>query len=69
MDNLDKVTLASKLWDTFRSRSYYRSECRKTYDQLGIPLQNLWLAVADTACQEISRASRLRAEKSQKSSK
>jgi hypothetical protein len=49
-----KAALAEKLWDTFRSLNYYRGMCCKTYGQLGIPSQNLWLAVAETACREIS---------------
>ena len=46
---MKRAVLAEKLWDTFRSLSYYRATSRKTYGQLGVPLQNLWLAVAATA--------------------
>jgi hypothetical protein len=48
------ATLAEKLWDTFRMMNYYRGTCRKTYGQLGVPLQNLWLAVAVSARREIN---------------
>jgi len=48
-----KVVLAEKMWDTFRSLNYYRGTCRKTYDQLGVPLQNLWLAMAEAAYREV----------------
>ena len=58
-----REALAEKLWDTFRSLSYYRGVCRKTYGQLGIPLQNLWLAMASTARREISLARKRRAKR------
>jgi hypothetical protein len=46
---MKRAVLAEKLWDTFRSLNYFRGPCRKTYDQLGAPVQNLWLAIATTA--------------------
>lgn len=66
---LGKEVLAEKLWDTFRSLNYYRGTCRKTYDQLGVPLQNLWLAVAATALREVSVAGEGRVQKSRESTR
>jgi hypothetical protein len=49
-----KAILAEKIWDTFRSLNYYRGMCRKTYNQLGVPSQNVWLSVAMTAHRELT---------------
>lgn len=49
----EAARLAEKLWDTFRSLNYFRGVCRKTYGQLGIPIQNVWLAMAARAHSEI----------------
>jgi hypothetical protein len=53
-----RKVMARLLWDTFRSLNWYRGECRKTFDELGIPSQNMWGHVADAVLQETDRAPR-----------
>ena len=55
-----RAYLAEKLWDTFRSMNFYRGTCRKIYDQLGTPSQNIWLALAATAQRELRAAKKRR---------
>ena len=45
--------LARKLWDAFRSLHRYRGTGVKTYEQLDVSLQNVWLVMAATARREI----------------
>lgn len=54
MPNYERAVLAGKLWDAFRSRCYYRGTCRKTFGQLGVSTQNVWLAVAAAARRELA---------------
>jgi hypothetical protein len=67
MENMtanERAVLAEKMWDAFRSLNMYQGEeCRKTYGQLSVPHQNLWLALASAASREISMMDKRRARK------